>query len=99
MIIRIAKKEFTEMVRDGRFRWLSASLLVLLLAGLATGWQYADQAQNARETAAKADRETWLTQGARNPHSAAHFGHYAFKPTPFLAYVDRGLNTFLGTAI
>ncbi len=95
----IAKKEFKEIVRDGRFRWLSGVLLVLLLAALATGWQYAEQAQNERETAEKADRETWLAQGARNPHSAAHFGHYAFKPTPFLAYIDRGLNSFLGTAI
>lgn len=98
-MVVIAKKEFIEMVRDGRFRWLSAVLLVLLVLALATGWQHAEQARTDREAARSADRKTWLSQGPRNPHSAAHFSYYAFKPTPFLSYVDRGLNAYLGTAI
>ncbi|MCG8604605.1 DUF3526 domain-containing protein [bacterium] len=99
MITKIAKKEFIEMLRDGRFRWTSGMILLLLLVALGTGWQHAEKAQRDRDAARVSDRETWLAQGPRNPHSAAHFAHYAFKPTPFLSYVDRGLNSYLGTSI
>jgi hypothetical protein len=43
MIATIAKKEMTEMFRDGRFRLASAVVAILLLASLAAGWkQYAN---------------------------------------------------------
>ena len=45
------------------------------------------------------EEATWLDQGDKNPHSAAHFGRYAFKPSPALAYVDRGLDAYLGTTV
>jgi ABC-2 type transport system permease protein len=38
MIATIAKKEMTEMFRDGRFRLASAVVAVLLLASLAAGY-------------------------------------------------------------
>ena len=34
MITRIARKEMTEMFRDGRFRWASAIVLALITVGL-----------------------------------------------------------------
>ncbi len=99
MTTTIAKKEFTEIFRDGRFRWIAGVLLLMLLVAAITGWNQAQETKAEREAAAKMDEQTWLAQGNKNPHSAAHFGHSAFKPAAALSYVDQGLNAYLGVAI
>jgi hypothetical protein len=40
MISTIARKEITEMVRGGRFRWAAAIVFGLLAAALLLGWQH-----------------------------------------------------------
>ena len=95
----IARKELRESFRDGRFRVLAACVLALLIAGLATGWLETRDARRAIDTARASEHATWLGQGPRNPHSAAHFGHYAFKPRPVLSALDRGVDAYLGTAV
>lgn len=40
LIAIIARKEATEMWRDGRFRWGSGIVLVPLIASLVTGWRH-----------------------------------------------------------
>ena len=95
----IARKELRESFRDGRFRVLAACVLALLAAGLGAGWFETREARRAIESARAADHATWIGQGPRNPHSAAHFGHYAFKPRPVLSALDRGVDAYLGTAV
>ena len=95
----LARKELAETLRDGRFRTFAASILALLLVGLASGWIETREARQAIETAEASERATWLGQGAKNPHSAAHFGNYAFKPRPPLSALDRGVDDYLGTAV
>jgi ABC-2 type transport system permease protein len=98
-ILTIARKEATEVARDGRFRWLAAAVLVLLVGALVTGWQEVRSTRRAVAAARAAEDAVWLDQGAKNPHSAAHFGRYAFKPKPALAYVDPGVDSYLGVAV
>lgn len=98
-VLIIARKELRESLRDGRFRILAMSILALLLVALAAGWLETRQARLAIETAEASERASWLGQGAKNPHSAAHFGRYAFKPRPPLASLDRGVDDYLGTAV
>jgi ABC-2 type transport system permease protein len=99
LIATIARKEMTEMWRDGRFRVASVVTLTLLIIALGLGWKGARRAGRERAAADSADRAEWLAQGERNPHSAAHFGRYAFKPTTTLAFLDRGIHTYLGVAV
>jgi hypothetical protein len=40
MITLIARKEFTETLRDGRFRWAAAIIFVLLLASVVMGGKH-----------------------------------------------------------
>ncbi len=99
MIYKIAKKEFTEMRRDGRFRFVGGFILILLVATLLAGWSNYRKA-SAEQAAARATDETqWQNQGARNPHSAAHFGKYAFKPRSAVSLLDNGVNSYLGVAV
>ncbi|MEM8599102.1 MAG: ABC transporter permease subunit [Bacteroidota bacterium] len=99
MTLTIAKKEATETLRDGRFWWTTAIVLLLLVGALATGWLHTERLEAQHTEAASAERTVWTGQGEKNPHSAAHFGTYAFKPvTPLLA-VDRGLTAYTGVAL
>jgi ABC-2 type transport system permease protein len=99
MIKRIARKELLEMVRDGRFRVLAAAVLALSLLSLAVGWKhYADVARQ-HAAAQAATRAQWLGQTNKNPHSAAHYGVYAFKPKSPLSIVDTGVDPYVGVAV
>src|SRR5688572_18667376 len=91
MISRIAQKELAEILRDGRFRILSVAVLAVSVVSLMVGWkQYADVSRQHEEAQASTRRQ-WLNQSKRNPHSAAHYGVYAFKPKSPLAIVDTGI--------
>ncbi len=99
MTLAIAKKEAAETLRDGRFWWTTAIVLILLIGALATGWVHTERLTAQHTEAAEAERGVWTGQEEKNPHSAAHFGTYAFKPvTPLLA-VDRGLTAYTGVAL
>ncbi len=99
MIYKIAKKEFTEMRRDGRFRAAGLIICALLLASLAIGFKQYSETRADRTAAQEATYEQWLSQGERNPHGAAHFGMYTFKPFSVLAFIDKGTENYTGTAI
>jgi ABC-2 type transport system permease protein len=98
MIAIVARKEMTEMMRDGRFRWSALIVLALLLASLLLGWQHYRDVAAQHETARRTTREHWLNQGSKNPHSAAHYGVYAFKPKTPLSFVDPGVDPWVGVA-
>ncbi|MDP2228581.1 MAG: ABC transporter permease subunit [Moraxellaceae bacterium] len=99
MINFIIRKEALEVSRDGRTRLLAIVMLLLGLTGLLAGWaNYSDQQRNAM-FAQEADQTTFLDQGERNPHSAAHFGRMAYKPASPLAAFDPGAAPFMGQVI
>ena len=98
-IFLIARKELREQWRDGRSRNVGVIVALLLITALVTGWRQAHEFNQQQRFAEQIAREQWEQQDAKNPHSAAHFGTYAFKtPTP-LAYLDRGVDNYLGIAV
>ena len=99
MILKTFYKETKELLRDGRVRL--SLIIVLLLLGVAI-WVSARQYQSINEqyeTATAVERTIWNDQGEKNPHSAAHFGTYAFKPKYPLSLVDQGVDKYAGTSI
>ena len=99
MIRHIVRKEFTDVLRDGRFRWCSVLVGALLVVSLGHGWVQARSAQEERAAAQATAREHWESQGEKNPHSAAHYGIYAFKPRLALSFVDEGVDPYTGTSV
>jgi ABC-2 type transport system permease protein len=96
--IAVARKERLETRRDRRL-WLGfLAVMVLLLTALAGGVAAQRSVQRERADAERADRESWLGQGRQNPHSAAHFGRYLFRPVSPLFFVDPGVDLHLGMA-
>ncbi|MEM9648908.1 MAG: DUF3526 domain-containing protein [Bacteroidota bacterium] len=92
-------KELRELLRDGRVR--ISFLIVLLLIAVAT-WISKTQYTITNQQYQQADNEeraVWENQGEKNPHSAAHYGTYAFKPKYPLSLVDQGVDKFTGTSI
>ncbi|MBD1207921.1 MAG: DUF3526 domain-containing protein [Ignavibacteria bacterium] len=95
----IAKKEIADLLRDKRLRWSALTLYVLFAVALFSGWQYFTQTKPRHADAQAASYQQWLAQGSKNPHSAAHYGFYAYKPVPLLAVVDKGMDDYLGNAV
>lgn len=92
----IARKEFRDTLRDGRFRSAAVAIWLLLAAAIVTGildWRAVDA---ERRTATELTRSHWIGQGEANPHSAVHYGLYAFKPAQPLAALDPGLDPWTG---
>ncbi len=99
MISRIARKEYIEMIRDGRFRWATGIVFALLAGSLIVGWKHYASVEAQRAESQAADREMWVSQGEKSQHSAAHFGNFAFKPTSPLSSIDQGVLPYTGVSV
>jgi hypothetical protein len=94
MITRIARKEFTEIIREGRLRLALIVVLVLLGMSIVISRAYYASIQQQHLEAKENARNIWVSQDEKNPHSAAHYGTYAFKPKFPLALIDPGIDKF-----
>ncbi|MEM1434268.1 MAG: DUF3526 domain-containing protein [Pseudomonadota bacterium] len=99
MTLTIALNELKSFRRNGVFVALVASMLALSLAAAALSFQRMATFERERAAAQETDREVFNNQGERNPHSAAHFSRYAFKPIPALASFDPGITDYAGIAL
>jgi ABC-2 type transport system permease protein len=99
MIKIIIQKEKAEFDQDARVRWVVGFLYALFTVALVSGVLYYTEARQTQEAAQTASYQQWLDQGAKNPHGAAHYGFYAFKPTPPMAILDKGVEGFLGQVV
>jgi ABC-2 type transport system permease protein len=99
MIWTIARKEIRETFREGRFRIAGAIVLALLAVAVIISYNYYAYVQEQHDQARSNARNVWVSQGDKNPHSAAHYGTYAFKPKSPLSLIDQGVDKFTGISI
>ncbi|MDH1702287.1 DUF3526 domain-containing protein [Comamonas terrigena] len=99
MIAFVAIKEVRALFRDGRLWGLGLTIALLFVAVLVSALAQRQHAERERLDVEKAARQQWDHQGARNPHRAAHFGLYAFKPKSALSSVEPGIDAQIGQAL
>lgn len=95
----VARKDALVLLRDGRLRLSALLVLVLSLVAVAGGVADRTRAADERAEAQQAERERWLDQDDVNPHAAAHYGTFVFRPVEPLAAVDPGLLPYVGAAL
>ncbi|MFC4213398.1 DUF3526 domain-containing protein [Pedobacter lithocola] len=96
------KIAFAEIKRNRRER--SFLISIILIAGLSLfavyGAAKAYQSQLSERTKAnQLMRNKFLGQGEVNPHNAAHYGHYVYKPLSFFSVFDAGIERYTGSSI
>jgi ABC-2 type transport system permease protein len=99
VVAAIVAKDFRELRRDRRVIVMALLVLALGLTALATSWVRINAHEADRAATIAADRITWEGQGARNPHSAAHFSKWAFRPLTAEAVLDPGIAAYAGSAV
>ncbi|MEX6634285.1 DUF3526 domain-containing protein [Hyphococcus lacteus] len=99
MIGAIAQREIVSFLRSSVFVSIAAAFVVLLTAAAFLSVERVKTFERERTAAEQVDRYVWDSQGERNPHSAAHFARYAFKPIPKFVAFDPGITDYAGIAL
>ncbi|MDX2036300.1 MAG: DUF3526 domain-containing protein [Isosphaeraceae bacterium] len=99
MVFEIARKEFLDLLRDGRLRWCGAIIAALLLAATLVGWRSWREVSAERAAAQTEANRHFDEQEEKNPHAAAHYGLYVFKQKPSLSFLDPGVDPYTGVSI
>jgi len=99
MISTIARQEFRSILREKRFQMATLALSLLFLLSLYGAYDYYASLQRQHAEAAQIARGHWENQKDKNPHSAAHYGTFAFKPAYPLSFFDRGVDAFTGNTL
>jgi len=95
----VLNKELADTCRDVRWLVMAGGVLLLVMLALWQGLKTSHDAAHEHVRAEGMDRQAWLGQGSKNPHAAAHFGQYAFKPVSPLSLADPGIDAFVGSSI
>lgn len=99
VVFSIAKNEIKRLVRDKVVLALGLVMLTLLVASVFTGTHYYQQTSKQHNEAREIARLQWVNQGDKNPHSAAHYGTFAFKPVSALSVFDPGVDRYTGVSL
>jgi ABC-2 type transport system permease protein len=99
MILHLLRHESALLQRDRRLFVLLGVVGALLLGAGWVGHISTEGQREARLQAVENSRAQWEGLGDYNPHSAAHFGTYAFKPVGGLAALDPGIDAYLGNVL
>jgi ABC-2 type transport system permease protein len=71
----------------------------LFLLSLFGAYDYYTSLKKQHTEATQTARAQWDNQKDKNPHSAAHYGTFVFKPIYPLSYFDRGVDGFTGNTL
>ena len=78
-------------------------LTLFFIAGLGfvtwLGIKQNNNQQQQQQDAQEHVRKQWESIDAMNPHGAAHYGSYAFKPVTSLSSIDDGVNAITGNVL
>ena len=98
-MVNIILKELRELTRDGRIKIIAVISIILLVIGAITEVSKYQKDSHQHLKSVSKERAIWESQEAKNPHAAAHYGTYIFKPKFPLSLVDSGVTNYTGNSI
>jgi len=96
---QIILNEWKYLIRSRMLIGISLGFLLVLVAAVLLGNKRILIQQSAQQEAKEHMRHQWESIDAMNPHSAAHYGTYIFKPHSILSSLDEGVNGITGNVL
>lgn len=96
---QIIKNEGYSLSRNKVLRGVSLIFLLVLAISVIFGNRQTAKQQAHYQKAQDELRQKWEAIDAMNPHSAAHYGTYVFKPTNLLSGLDEGVSRVTGNVL
>lgn len=96
---QIIKNEWNAFQRSVALLGISVGFLLALLLSVYLGNRQLGLETQRNLAAQQELRQQWENIDAMNPHSAAHYGTYVFKPTGLLSSLDEGVNSVTGNVL
>jgi len=96
---QIIKNEWQFLVRNRALQATSIGFLVFLAVSVFLGNRQTENQAQRYESASDHLRRQWESIEAMNPHSAAHYGTYVFKPANLLSSLDEGVSAVTGNVL
>ena len=98
-MIDIIINEWKNLIRDRLFFYSTIFFVLSLLLVVWMGILQQENQQQSQSEAQKHVRKQWENLEAMNPHRAAHYGSFAFKPLNTLNAMDGGINDITGNVL
>ncbi|PQJ77973.1 ABC transporter permease [Polaribacter porphyrae] len=98
-MLQIIKNEWQFLTRSKIFLGIAIGFFSILIVSVYFGNLENEKLQSKGNDAKKHLREKWVSIEEMNPHSAAHYGTYIFKPTNLLSSLDDGVTSVTGNVI
>jgi len=98
-MFQIIKNEWLYLFRTRVLLGTSVAFLLVLMVSVVLGYYQTKKQTQNYQTAQKHVREQWESIKEMNPHGAAHYGTYVFKPTTLLSILDEGVNSITGNVL
>jgi len=95
----IIQNEWQFLVRNRALQGISLGLLFFLVLSIYLGNLQTEKQTQRYEAAKDHLRQQWENIEEMNPHGAAHYGTYVFKPTNLLSNLDEGVASVTGNML
>jgi len=98
-MLQIIKNEWRFLVRSHLFLGISIIFVCTLILSVFLGNYQTQKQKQSHRNAKNHVRQQWEKIDQLNPHSAAHYGTYIFKPSNLLSSLDEGVNSVTGNVL
>ncbi|BAO77041.1 DUF3526 domain-containing protein [Winogradskyella sp. PG-2] len=98
-MLQIIKNEWRFLVRSQIFFGISFAFVSILIVSVFLGFNQTKKQEQTHKNAKDHVRQQWVSIDEMNPHSAAHYGTYIFKPSNLLSSLDEGVNSVTGNVL
>lgn len=95
----IIKNEWRFLSRSRSLLGISLGFVVMLTLSTFLGYQQTQTQRHAQQEAQAHLRAQWEGIDGMNPHGAAHYGTYVFKPSGLLGSLDEGVHGVTGNVL